>query len=169
PRGAREMRRLRRRARDQGGRHRRGPGGPAPRLSPEDQPGARHLPPQGIRADRRRPARQGGGPAGHPGPARPAAPPPGPAGGRLTPMRVVVAPDSFKGSIGAAEAAAALAEGWRAARPGDELVCLPLADGGEGTLQVLAAADPAARWHPVPVTGPDGGPVPSRWLERPDG
>ena len=84
-------------------------------------------------------------------------------------MRVVVAPDSFKGSIGAAEAAAALAEGWRAARPGDELVCLPLADGGEGTLQVLAAADPAARWHPVPVTGPDGGPVPSRWLERPDG
>ena len=84
-------------------------------------------------------------------------------------MRIVVAPDSFKGSIGAAEAAAALAEGWRGARPGDELVCLPLADGGEGTLQVLAAADAAARWHPVPVTGPDGGLVPSRWLERHDG
>ena len=76
-------------------------------------------------------------------------------------MRVVVAPDSFKGSIGAAEAAAALAEGWRGARPGDEVVCLPLADGGEGTLQVLAAADPAARWHPVPVTGPGGGTVPA--------
>ena len=84
-------------------------------------------------------------------------------------MRVVVAPDSFKGSIGAAEAAAALAEGWRGARPGDEVVCLPLADGGEGTLQVLAAADPAARWHPVPVTGPGGGTVPSRWLEGHNG
>ena len=84
-------------------------------------------------------------------------------------MRVVIAPDSFKGSIGAAEAAAALAEGWRGARPGDELVCLPLADGGEGTLQVLAAADPAARWHRAQVTGPDGRLVPSRWLERPDG
>jgi glycerate 2-kinase len=83
-------------------------------------------------------------------------------------MRVVVAPDSFKGSIGAAEAAAALAAGWRDARSGDELVCLPLADGGEGTLQVLAAADPAARWHCVPVTGPDGRVVPSRWLERGD-
>jgi len=84
-------------------------------------------------------------------------------------MRVVVAPDSFKGSIGAAEAAAALAAGWRGERPGDELVCLPLADGGEGTLRVLAAADPAARWHPVRVTGPGGGTVPSRWLERRDG
>jgi glycerate 2-kinase len=79
-------------------------------------------------------------------------------------MRVVVAPDSFKGSIGAGEAAEAIAEGWRSARPGDELVCLPLADGGEGTLQVLAATGPAARWHPVQVTGPDGRVVASRWL-----
>jgi glycerate kinase len=79
-------------------------------------------------------------------------------------MRVVVAPDSFKGSIGAGEAAEAIAEGWRSARPGDEMVCLPLADGGEGTLQVLAATGPAARWHPVQVTGPDGRVVASRWL-----
>jgi glycerate 2-kinase len=83
-------------------------------------------------------------------------------------MRVVVAPDSFKGSLGAREAATALAEGWRDARPGDELVCLPLADGGEGTLQVLAAADAAARWHPVQVTGPDGRMVASSWLELQD-
>jgi glycerate kinase len=83
-------------------------------------------------------------------------------------VRVVVAPDSFKGSLGAREAASALAEGWREARPGDELVCLPLADGGEGTLQVLAATDSAARWHPVPVTGPDGRAVASCWLELPD-
>jgi glycerate 2-kinase len=84
-------------------------------------------------------------------------------------MRVLIAPDSLKGSIGAGAAAAALAEGWHAARPGDELVRLPLADGGEGTLQVLAAADPAARWHQAEVTGPDGRAVASRWLELSDG
>jgi glycerate kinase len=81
-------------------------------------------------------------------------------------MRVVVAPDSFKGTIGAAAAAAAIADGWSTARPGDELVCLPLADGGEGTLEVLAAADAAHRWHAQRVTGPDGRMVTSRWLER---
>jgi glycerate 2-kinase len=81
-------------------------------------------------------------------------------------MRVLIAPDSLKGTIGAAGAAAALAEGWRAARPGDELVCLPLADGGEGTLEVLAAAGGASRWHQCRVTGPDGAPVTSSWLER---
>ncbi|MGH3276919.1 MAG: glycerate kinase, partial [Streptosporangiaceae bacterium] len=37
-------------------------------------------------------------------------------------MRVVLAPDSFKGTIGAADAAAALAAGWRAVRPADELI-----------------------------------------------
>jgi glycerate kinase len=83
-------------------------------------------------------------------------------------VRIVVAPDSFKGSIGAAEAATALAEGWHRARPGDELVCLPLADGGEGTLEVLAAAAAAPRWHPVQVTGPAGPTVASCWLELED-
>jgi glycerate 2-kinase len=47
-------------------------------------------------------------------------------------------------------------------------VCLPLADGGEGTLQVLAASAPAARWHRARVTGPAGEAVASRWLELPD-
>ncbi|HTS98708.1 MAG TPA: glycerate kinase [Streptosporangiaceae bacterium] len=84
-------------------------------------------------------------------------------------MRVIVAPDSFKGSIGAGAAAAALAGGWRSARPGDDLVLLPLADGGEGTLEVVAASDPAARWHRARVTGPGGGPAASRWLELADG
>ena len=84
-------------------------------------------------------------------------------------MRAIIAPDSFKGSIGAGEAAAALAGGWRDARPGDDLVCLPLADGGEGTLQVLAAADSGARWHQLRVTGPDGRAAPSCWLELRDG
>ncbi|MGH3120320.1 MAG: glycerate kinase, partial [Streptosporangiaceae bacterium] len=77
----------------------------------------------------------------------------------------MIAPDSFKGSIGAAAAAAALAGGWRAARPGDEVICVPLADGGEGTLDVLAAAVSGARWHQARVTGPAGQPVDSAWLE----
>jgi len=80
-------------------------------------------------------------------------------------MRVVVAPDSFKGSIGAAEAARALAAGWRFARPGDDVVELPLADGGEGTLAVLAATDPGSRWHHVVVSGPGDGMVKAAWLE----
>ncbi len=84
-------------------------------------------------------------------------------------MRIVVAPDSFKGSIGAAEAATALAAGWLGARPGDELACVPLADGGEGTLDVLASAIAAARWHRGQVTGPGGARVAARWLELPDG
>jgi glycerate kinase len=82
-------------------------------------------------------------------------------------MRVVVAPDSFKGSIGAAGAAAALAEGWLSARPGDQVTRFPLADGGEGTLEVLAAASGAGSWHQAEVTGPGGRRVDSCWLELP--
>ncbi len=80
-------------------------------------------------------------------------------------MRVVIAPDSFKGSIGAAAAARALAAGWRAARPGDTLVEIPLADGGEGTLAVLAATHPGSRWHHVVVSGPGEALVKAAWLE----
>lgn len=82
-------------------------------------------------------------------------------------MRVVIAPDSFKGSISAAGAAAALAAGWRQVRPADEIVALPLADGGEGTLAVLAAAVPASRWHPAEVSGPVSAQVRAAWLEMP--
>ncbi|RXZ67299.1 glycerate kinase, partial [Agromyces albus] len=63
--------------------------------------------------------------------------------------RIVVAPDSFKGTASAADAAAALARGWHAVRPDDELVLRPMADGGEGTLDAFAAAVPGARRMPV--------------------
>jgi glycerate 2-kinase len=82
-------------------------------------------------------------------------------------VRIVIAPDSFKGSIGAADAAQALAGGWHAVRPGDDVVLVPLADGGEGTLDVLAAAVAGARWHHDLVSGPDGRPVNCPWLELP--
>jgi glycerate kinase len=80
-------------------------------------------------------------------------------------MRVVAAPDSFKGSISAAAAAAAIASGWRQVCPADEVIELPLADGGEGTAAVLAAAVPASRWHPVQVSGPGDAQVMAGWLE----
>ncbi len=84
-------------------------------------------------------------------------------------LRVVIAPDSFKGSISARDAAVAIAEGWRAARPGDELRLLPMADGGEGTIDTVAAAMPEAQRVPVEVLGPDGRPVRTHWLRLPDG
>lgn len=55
-------------------------------------------------------------------------------------MRVVVAPDSFKGSLSAVEVASALATGWRRYRPDDIIEQVPVADGGEGTVAVLVDA-----------------------------
>ncbi|WBB76641.1 glycerate kinase [Micromonospora sp. WMMD1128] len=83
-------------------------------------------------------------------------------------MRVVVAPDSFKGSLAAADAARAVADGWRARRPDDDVRLLPLADGGEGTLDAFAAARPDAVWHTTTVPGPDGRPVDAGWLLLPE-
>ncbi|MGN6326918.1 glycerate kinase [Pseudolysinimonas sp.] len=84
--------------------------------------------------------------------------------------RVIIAPDSFKGSLDAAPVAEAIARGWVAVRPGDELVLLPQADGGEGTLDAIASAMPGARVADAgPVTGPDGRIVEGHWLALPDG
>lgn len=80
---------------------------------------------------------------------------------------VVVAVDSFTGSIAAAAAAAAIAEGWRSARPDAELRLLPVADDGEGTLDAFAASVPGARRMPVTVTGPDDHDVVASWLLLP--
>lgn len=82
-------------------------------------------------------------------------------------MRVVLAPDSFKGSITAAEVAAALAEGWRDVDPDAEIAARPMADGGEGTLDAFAAAIPGSTRMRVTVTGPHGRPVPASWLLLP--
>lgn len=84
-------------------------------------------------------------------------------------MRIVVAPDSFKGTATAAAVAAAIADGWRLERPDDEVVLAPMADGGEGTLDAFASAVPGAVRVPVTVTGPAGTPVDTSWLHLPDG
>ena len=84
-------------------------------------------------------------------------------------MRIVVAPDSFKGTATAASVAAAIADGWRTERPDDDLVLAPMADGGEGTLDAFATAFPGAVRQPVTVTGPAGESVEAAWLLLPDG
>jgi glycerate kinase len=80
---------------------------------------------------------------------------------------VVLAPDSFKGSIGAAAAAAALRDGWASVDSDADMVLKPMADGGEGTLDAFAAAIPGSRRTPVTVTGPDSRPVEASWLLLP--
>src|SRR5690606_1420254 len=75
--------------------------------------------------------------------------------GRVSPVRVLVAPDSFKGTLDAARVAWAVRRGWLSVRPEDEVRSLPLADGGEGSLEVLAAALEGSTLETVPlVHGP---------------
>jgi glycerate kinase len=83
--------------------------------------------------------------------------------------RIVIAPDAFKGSAAAHVAAAAIARGWASVRAGDQLTLLPMADGGEGTIDAFAAAFPLATRMPATVTGPDNRPVDTEWLLLSDG
>jgi glycerate kinase len=87
---------------------------------------------------------------------------------RAAPLRVVIAPDSFKGSLTSVEVATALADGWRAARPDDEVLLAPLADGGEGTLVAIEAAG-GWQWRTTEATDPIGRRVAARWLRSADG
>jgi glycerate kinase len=73
-------------------------------------------------------------------------------------VRVLIAPDSFAGTLTAPEAAQALAAGWRRHAPGDELELCPLSDGGPGFVDVLHGAL-GGRLIPVEVSGPRGEPA----------
>lgn len=57
-----------------------------------------------------------------------------------------------------------LIDGWREIRPTDTTIALPLADGGEGTLDVVASIRPDHTWMTNTVTGPDRRPVEASWL-----
>ncbi len=81
-------------------------------------------------------------------------------------MRALACPASLKGVLGAAEAAAALVEGLRQA--GADAVELPIADGGEGTADVLCRAR-GGTWHEEVVADAFGRARRARWLELPDG
>jgi glycerate 2-kinase len=84
------------------------------------------------------------------------------------PLTIVVAPDSFKGSLTSVQVAEALRAGWLRARPNDEVLVAPLADGGEGTLVAIAAAGDWD-WCEAGAHDPLGRPVRARWLRSKDG
>lgn len=76
-------------------------------------------------------------------------------------MKILIAPDSFKGSLKSPEVARAMAAGARAAMPQAEIVELPVGDGGEGTLEALVAAT-GGSFELHTVTGPLGDPMEAR-------
>lgn len=82
--------------------------------------------------------------------------------------RILFAPDSFKGSLTSVEVARALADGWLRARPADTVHLCPLADGGEGTLEAIAAAG-GWEWQSGDVHDPLRRRIQARWLRSSDG
>jgi glycerate kinase len=78
-------------------------------------------------------------------------------------MKILIAPNAFKGTLTAARAASAIAAGARGAFPGARLDLLPVADGGDGLLEALAPAL-GGRFMRTRVEGPLGDMVPARWL-----
>jgi glycerate 2-kinase len=84
------------------------------------------------------------------------------------PLTVLVAPDSFKGSLTAVEVARALAAGWSRARPADDVLLSPLADGGEGTLAAIEAAG-GWSWQEAAAHDPIGREITAVWLRSADG
>ena len=83
-------------------------------------------------------------------------------------MHILVAPDKFRGTLTARQAAEAFATGWRRQRPDDLLELVPMADGGEGTMDALV--DPRhGRLVPTTVTGPLGDRIESAFGISPSG
>lgn len=77
-------------------------------------------------------------------------------------MRVLAAPDKFKASLTGLEAAQCLAEGWRSVFPSDVVRLLPIADGGEGTAEIVCNAR-RGRWIELAVEDPLGRRVRARY------
>jgi glycerate kinase len=82
-------------------------------------------------------------------------------------LAVLAAPDSFKGSLTSVQVADALSEGWREARPDDHVARTPMADGGEGTLDAIAAS---GGWDVLPAAARDPllRPLDGRFLRQGD-
>lgn len=78
--------------------------------------------------------------------------------------KILIAPDSFKGSATSAQVAKALADGWKVSRPSDEIVIAPFADGGEGTLDCIESVTPESARIPITVQGATGIEHHSSWL-----
>jgi len=82
-------------------------------------------------------------------------------------VKILVAPDKFKGSLSAVEAVAAITRGWQLVRPGDLLEPAPIADGGEGFAAALCLALDG-EWVRCPARDPLGREIEARyaWVEK---
>ena len=83
-------------------------------------------------------------------------------------MRIVIAPQAFKGSISALDAATAMSEGVKRVLPDAEVIAVPVADGGDGTLETLIEGS-GGRNHSIDVTGPLGEKRSAEWGAMGDG
>lgn len=93
---------------------------------------------------------------------------PAASGATLAVVRILVCPDSFTGTLTAAEAADAIVRGWLEAAPADELVSRPLSDGGPGFLDAVQAGA-GGQLISVDVSGPLGQHVSAQYLRAADG
>ena len=82
-------------------------------------------------------------------------------------VKILIAPDKFKGSLSAVDAVAAIARGWSAVFPEDSLEAAPIADGGEGFAEALCLAL-GGTWIPCPALDPIGREITARyaWVEK---
>lgn len=83
-------------------------------------------------------------------------------------MKIVIAPDSYKESLSASEVAQAIEKGFREIFPDAQYVSVPVADGGEGTVEAMIAATQGSEHHAL-VTGPLGEKVKASWGMSGDG
>lgn len=77
-------------------------------------------------------------------------------------MKIVIAPDSFKDCLTAVEVAKAIANGWKIVFPNDHILCHPMADGGEGSMEVILNALAGERCSSE-VLDPLGRPITAQW------
>ena len=78
-------------------------------------------------------------------------------------MKILVCPDSYKGTMTAPEAALAIEAGIAAIRPDAEVERLPVGDGGEGTVEAVASVLPGISWVCCPALDPLHRPVTARY------
>lgn len=78
--------------------------------------------------------------------------------------KIIIASDSFKGSLSSEEVARAVSEGVQAVWPECRTICIPVADGGEGTVAAVEKVLAGARKRAVEVCGPDGSHVTAEYL-----
>ena len=83
-------------------------------------------------------------------------------------MKIVIAPQTYKGSVSALQAAEAMREGVKRVLPDAETVLVPVADGGDGTLETLVESS-AGEIRTTDVTGPLGERVSAPWGAMGDG